>query len=179
MEAIAEEYRKKMEAIAEEIKKHVSKLLAPYFLPFISYHEYIGLRRSLELYLQEFFDRDMRKQFDSAIITIGEIPSQVSDSSPEEVKKLVKQTEEGEKTDFWGSYTHNIVFDYLIQIIVDAFLSSLGNNCYIEAIFQIKVQQTISSNEENPWKTIESCTISLAEKEGQSQILCKLQMGCK
>lgn len=165
MEAIAKEYRKKMEAIAEEIKKHVSKLLAPYFLPFISYHEYIGLRRSLELYLQEFFDRDMRKQFDSAIITIGEIPSQVSDGSPEEVKKLVKQTEEGEKTDFWGSYTHNIVLDYLIQIIVDAFLSPLGNNCYVEAIFQIKVQQTISSNEENPWKTIQSCTISLAEKE--------------
>lgn len=172
MEAIAEEYRKKMEAIAEEIKKHVSKLLAPYFLPFISYHEYVGLRRSLELYLQEFFGRDMRDQYASTMIKIEENQIQASDDSPEEVKKLVDklfaQTKRGKKRDFWGSYTHNIVLDYLIQIIVDAFLSPLGNNCYVEAIFQIKVQQTISSNEENPWKTIESCTISLAEKESST-----------
>lgn len=152
-----------MTDVMEKIKQHVSKLLAPYFLPFISYCECSGLRRSLELYLQEFFGRDMRNQSQS-VMQIEEKDIQDANQSNSEPDKSLSELHDlvAKGKEFWGSYTHNIVIDYLIQKIIDVFMNPLENGCYVEAICKVGVSQYTLENRENPWQTIKKCGISLA-----------------
>lgn len=151
-----------MADITEKIKQHVYKLLAPYFLPFISYYECSGLRHSLEIYLQEFFARDMRNQCESAMQIDGNKIQDANQTDPELHKSLSEASDLiAKEKEFWGSYTHNIVIDYLIQKIIDTFMEPLEKGCYVEAICKVNVSQHILENTKNPWQTIKSCEISL------------------
>lgn len=134
------------------IERYVCKMLSSYFLPFVTKYELTGMRRSLEFYLQELFDRDMRKQHPLAIISIH--ANNITDSTaPNSIYGFDEKR-------FWGSYTHNIPIDFLIQEIVDAFLAPLEKDFCMEAVFKVETKQTIPSDAKNYWETIQSCTLS-------------------
>ena len=141
----------------EKTLQYMAKMLSSRFLPFLSKDEALGLRRSLEYYLQELFERDMRVWRNRAA---GKETEALTD---EKIKKLcrIKDLQMENARKMWGSYTHNILVEFLIKKIVDCLLSPLEKAYYVEAVFAIDVEQEINKNKDY-WNTIEIHGISLA-----------------
>lgn len=144
----------------EKTLQYMAKMLSSRFLPFLSKDEALGLRRSLEYYLQELFERDMRVWRNRAA---GKETEALTDKGIKDLFEIEDlQMENARK--MWGSYTHNILVDFLIDEIVDCLLSPLENAYYVEAVFAIDVEQEITKTKDY-WDTIEIHGISLANQD--------------
>ena len=149
--------KKTRKNMLEKTLQYMAKMLSSRFLPFLSKDEALGLRRSLEYYLQELFERDMRVWRNRAA---GKETEALTD---EKIKKLcrIKDLQMENARKMWGSYTHNILVEFLIKKIVDCLLSPLEKAYYVEAVFAIDVEQEINKTKDY-WNTIEIHGISLA-----------------
>lgn len=122
------------------IQAYVDRLFSRYFIPFVTNDEMHGMRKSLEFYLQSYFERNVREK------------------------------KETNPTKLWDNYeSFNKVMDSIVDCIVDGFIGPLEKDIIFEAILRVTVTQKLDKEEENYIKSITGFKVGL-EKVGMHDI---------
>ena len=105
-----------------EILEHVSDMIAPYFLPFLSKEEIHGLKRSLKYYLYDLFDYNIRgknklteKEINEIIDALVEL---ISKDMCVEVVFKVEIEQDFNEQDYWASLKKYSIKEHKINLFL-------------------------------------------------------------
>lgn len=104
-----------------EILEHVSDMIAPFFLPFLSKEEIHGLKRSFKYYLHDLFDYNIRGKSKPTEEKINEIidalVALISKNMCVEVVFKVEIEQDFNKKDYWTSLKKYSIKEHVINLV--------------------------------------------------------------